>query len=85
MAKIQFSITLSPEVWAQVDNLIPAFGGSRGEVITHALNVWWGADVDKRKTRIDALKPQIEKLIQDDEIRQQKVKERKKKRGQSSE
>lgn len=65
MAKIQFSISLSPEVWAQVDDLIPYFGESRGEVITYALNVWWGSherEIQERKVRIDALKPRIEKF-----------------------
>ncbi len=67
MPKIQNSVSLSPEVWAQVDDLVPYFGESRGEVITHALNIWFGSyeqEIRDRKTRIDALKPQIEKLIQ---------------------
>ena len=66
MAKIQNSVSLSPEVWAQIDDLIPAFGESRGEVITHALNVWWtdhDAEIQGRKARIASLKPEIDKLV----------------------
>lgn len=66
MAKIQNSVGLSPEVWAQIDDLIPAFGESRGEVITHALNVWWtnhDSEIEGRKARIASLKPQVEKLV----------------------
>jgi hypothetical protein len=75
MAKIQNSVSLSPEIWAQIDNLMPSYGESRGEVITHALNVWWGSheqEIRERKARIASLKPQIDKLVQQSEARQQK-------------
>jgi Arc/MetJ-type ribon-helix-helix transcriptional regulator len=75
MARIQNSVSLSPQDWAQIDDLVPYFGESRGEVIAHALNVWWGSheqEIRERKARIDALKPQIEKLVQQSEDRQKK-------------
>jgi len=75
MAKIQNSVSLSAQDWAQIDDLVPYFGESRGEVISHALNVWWASheqEIRERKARIDALKPQIEKLVRQSEDRQKK-------------
>ncbi len=75
MAKIQNSVGLAPEVWAQVDDLMPYFGESRGEVITYALNVWWGSheqEIQARKARIDALKPRIDALVQKAETKKPK-------------
>lgn len=75
MAKIQNSVSLSPQDWAQIDDLVPYFGESRGEVIAHALNVWWGSHaqaIKDQKARIDALKPQIEELAKQSEKRQKK-------------
>jgi len=76
VAKIQSSVTLSPEVWAQIDALIPYFGESRGEAIAHALNIWFGKhgqDIREQKERIDALKPQIDALIEQNEKRHSKA------------
>ena len=72
MAKIQNSVGLSPEVWAQVDDAIPYFGESRGEVITHALNVWFGGhrkEIEEQRAKIDALKPRIEELVRQNKER----------------
>ena len=68
MAKIQQSVSLPPEVWVQIDELIGYFGESRGEVIAHALNFWFrthGAEIHDERRRIDALRPKIDKFLQD--------------------
>jgi hypothetical protein len=65
MPKFQQSISLPPEVWVQVDDLVGYFGESRGEVITHVLNIWFrnhGAEIRDEKLRIDALRPKIDRF-----------------------
>ena len=57
MPKIQQSVSLPPEVWVQIDDLIGYFGESRGEVITYALSVWFrthGKEIQDERLRIDA-------------------------------
>jgi len=68
MPKIQQSVSLPPEVWVQLDDLIGYFGESRGEIITHALNIWFrthGTEIQDERRRIDALRPKIDKFLQD--------------------
>ena len=58
MVKAQESVRLSPEVWAQVNDLISYFGDSPSEVIAYVLRTWFSQnqpDIRDTKARIDAL------------------------------
>lgn len=59
MPKQQRTISLSPEVWAQVDDLENYFGDSPAEVITHILRIWFAnnqREIRETKARIDELR-----------------------------
>lgn len=56
--KDQESIRLSPELWAQVDDLDNYFGNGKSEVIAFILRSWFSqnqAEIRDTKARIDAL------------------------------
>ena len=61
MAKPQRSISLPPEVWAQLDDLEGYFGDSPAEIITHILRIWFAnnqREIRETKARIDELMKQ---------------------------
>lgn len=67
MPKIQQSVSLSPETWVQIDDLLGYFGESRGEIITHALNIWFRShakEIQDERQRIDALRPKVDKFLE---------------------
>ena len=56
--KNQESIRLSPELWAQVDDLDGYFGSGKSEVIAFILRSWFSqnqAEIRDTKARIDTL------------------------------
>jgi hypothetical protein len=58
MPKNQASIRLSPELWAQVDDLDGYFGNGRSEVIAFILRSWFSKsqpEITDTKARIDVL------------------------------
>ena len=58
MPKQPRTISLPPEVWAQIDDLENYFGDSPGEVITHILRIWFAnnqREIGDTKARIDDL------------------------------
>ena len=58
MQKNQESVRLSPEVWAQVDDLIGCFGDSQSEVIAYVLRTWFSqnqTEIRDTKARVDGL------------------------------
>ena len=61
MAKDQESVRLSPEVWAQVNDLIGSFGDTQSEVISYVLRTWFSQnqpEIRDTKARIvDLMKP----------------------------
>ena len=68
MPKIQQSVSLPPEVWVQIDELIGYFGDSRGEIITHAMNVWFrshGKEIQDERARIDALRGKTDAFLRE--------------------
>ena len=58
MPKEQRTISLGPEVWAQIDDLEGYFGDSPAEIITFILRTWFAGnqrEITETKARIDGL------------------------------
>jgi hypothetical protein len=58
-AKGQYTLRLSDELWAQIDDLEGYFGDNRAEVLTYILRNWFSTnqrEIDEQKASIDRLK-----------------------------